>query len=342
MTTENNGGMPVIKEPVITENSNVVSNEAAAPINDAPVNNSAPQEKEVAPVEQNKPAESTKEPVKESVKSKSGLSEIAEQNNKSQEEAVKGLPENWRDIMAAGDEKILKDLQKFKDPAEYAKSKRELEILLNKTRKIPELPKDATPEQLKDWREKAGVPEKAEDYKTELGDGFVINDADKEIVSEFLKTSHKNNLTQTEVSKALQSYYEMKTNMDAKVMATIEQQKQDLQKEWGNSFNSNVSKTLTFLEAEGLKDLDNAVMPDGTLALLNPKIVNYFLKLAEKNNGSNTLTPQEGQTFTSIHARVAELEKMQKADTKAFWSNREARGELAQLKESLKTGNYKN
>lgn len=334
MTTENNGGMPEIKEPVIAENSNV------APVNESIADQSIPTEskevdlakKEPIQNEQNKPTD----------KSKSALSAVVEETNKAQEEALKTLPDNWRDIMAAGDEKILKDLQKFKNPSDYAKSKRELEVLVSKTRPIPELPKDATPEQLKEWREKAGVPEKFEDYKTELNNGFVINEDDKEVVNEFLKTSHKNNLTQAEVSKALQSYYEMKTNLEAKTIATIEQQKQDLQKEWGNNFNSNVAKTLTFLESEGLKELDNAVMPDGTLALLNPKIVNYFLKLAEKNNGSNTLTPQEGQTFTSVHARIAELEKMQRADEKAFWSNREARGELAQLKESLKMGKYKN
>jgi len=329
MTTENNGGMPEIKEPVITENSNV------ALVNNEPIAN---QNKEVASVE---PAEQN-EQSKPIDKSKSALSVAQEETNKAQEEALKSLPENWRDIMAAGDDKILKDLQKFKTPADYAKSKRELEVLVSKTRPVPELPKDATPEQLKEWREKAGVPEKFEDYKTELQNGFVINEVDKEIVNEFLKTSHKNNLTQAEVSKALQSWFETKTDIEAKTMANIEQQRQDLQKEWGNNFNANVTKTLTFLENEGLKELDNAVMPDGTLALLNPKIVNYFLKLAEKNNGSNTVTPQEGQTFTSIHARVAELEKMQKADEKAFWGNREARGELAQLKESLKKGNYKN
>jgi hypothetical protein len=329
MTTENNGGMPLEKEPVITGNSNISS------INNESVIN---QNKEVAPVI----TPSQNEQIKPEDKSKSALSSTIQEINKTQEEALKALPENWRDIMAAGDDKILKDLQKFKNPADYAKSKRELEILVSKTRPVPELPKDATPEQLKEWREKAGVPEKFEDYKIELQNGFVINDADKEVVNEFLKTSHKNNLTQSEVSKALQSYYEMKTDMEAKTMVNIEKQKQGLQKEWGNNFNANVSKTITFLESEGLMELDNAVLPDGSLALLNPKIINYFLKLAEKNNGSNTLTPQDGQTFTSIHARVAELEKMQKADEKAFWNNREARGELAQLKENLKTGKYKN
>lgn len=325
-----NGGMPLEKEPVITENSNQIENNSSV----------APIEKiETKATEQQIPNNNE---VKSNTNSKSALSSVVEEGNKAQEEALKSLPENWRDIMAAGDDKILKDLQKFKSPADYAKSKRELEILVSKTRPNPELPKNATPEQLKEWREKVGIPEKFEDYNIELKDGFVINEAEKQEINDFLKSSHKNNLTQAEVSKALQAYYESKTERETKMIAAVEQQKQQLQKEWGNNFNSNVNKVLSFLQNEGLQELDNMLMPDGTFALLNPKIVNYFLKLSEKNNGSNTLAPQEGQTFTSIHARIAELEKMRTINEDAFWNNREARAELVQLKDSLKKGNYKN
>lgn len=239
--------------------------------------------------------------------------------------------DDWKQKMAAGDEKILKTIDKFKTPQEAIIAYKELQAQFSKTRPIPELAKDATPEQIKEYREQVGIPESWDKYDTNLENGIVINEFDKPMVEDFLKRAHDKNLKPSEVKNALQAYFEVANEKNAEAIKVAEQKTaetlKELQKEWGDGYKANISMLNNHLTkelgAEEVQKLHSAVLADGTFLIDNLKLLNYFLKDAKANNMNHTVTPNPAQEFTTLMERKSELEKLHAANPKLFYGNPE-------------------
>lgn len=314
-----NGGMP--QEPTVAvENSN-------APV----VENTQPQETQITP----------KEPV--SLANKSNVEPIIAQEAKKTQEQEKYWSDDWKEKMSGGDEKIMKLLDKYKNPSDVVKSYKELETKFHKTRPLADLAKDATPEQVKEYREKAGIPETWDKYDLNLENGLVVNEADKPIVDAFLQKAHDLNLRPSEVKKSLQAYYEGMTALNAEVAQRIEQQsaeiKAKLQKDWGNEFTANANLIYQHIEknlgTDEASNIYHATLPDGTPLMNSPTLLNFFLKQAKESGQSHTLTPNQAQDFTSTLSRKKEIESLYKENPKLFHENQALSDEYNKLLQNL-------
>jgi hypothetical protein len=207
------------------------------------------------------------------------------------------FPEDWRKQLSKGDEKALKRLERYASPVAIA------EALINAQDRIakgikPGLPADATPEQVAEYRAAAGVPEKPEDYKLELGEGRVIGEDDKPLVDQFLKDMHAVNAPPALVNAFLKSYYDQQdAALEAREDKDVEQAtatKQALREEYGPEVKAHMQAIVGMLASapEGVADtLKAARGPDGTLLLNDPNTVRWLVHTAKALNPAATVAP---------------------------------------------------
>jgi hypothetical protein len=309
-----------IQEPAIAETSNSV--QATEQVTQAPA---------IEPVK----VETPNEPVKSASLLDKAASEV-----KTEESYWK---EDWRQKVAGEDPKLLKELEKHKTPAEFAKAYRELQKQFSSTRPVPELPKDATPEQVAEWREKAGIPESWDKYDTNLENGVVIGENDKPIVESWLKKAHEMNMKPEDAKKSLQAYFEMNNAIESEKIRNAEAQQnavtEELKKQWGVQFKENLVVVATHLEkalgAETFNKLNQAVLPDGSYAINDPAILNHFLKEAKQQQGGHTVVASPTTDLPSLMDRKKAIEKIAVTDSRLFYNSPELRAELNQIEMEL-------
>jgi len=251
--------------------------------------------------------------------------------------------DDWRQNIAGEDPKLLKELEKHKTPAELAKAYRELQKQFSSTRPTPELAKDATPEQVAEWREKVGIPESWDKYDTELTNGVVIGENDKPLVEKYLQKAHEANMKPDEVKKSLQTYFEMTNAMESERIRNAEAQQnavaEELKKQWGVQFKENLSIVATHLEkalgVETFNKLNQAILPDGSYAINDPAILNHFLKEAKQEQGGHTVVASPTADLPSLMDRKKQIEKIALTDNRLFYNSPELRQELAQIEVQL-------
>ncbi len=322
MTEQATGAAPTAPEPIApavdtSNNAPIVNNTNAAP---EPVKTEA-----VAQPAAEKPAEKT-----------TGIlpKEVAPV-----ETSQPVWSEKWREEMASGDEKALKELQKHKSPADAIKAYRELQKEFSRTRPLPQLAKDATPEQVKEYREAAGIPESWEKYDIQLDKGLTIGEADKPAVNEYLKEFHNANLKPEEVKKVLQIHFEHQNKIAAEAMKIVEAHEQQtattLRQELGVKYDESLNKAASFLQeslgSESYERLRQAVAPDGTLLINDPKLLKHFIDAAGNKYGNATPPPTVGHNLASQAAKKAELEKIAATNPKLWYDSLDLRTEYSEL-----------
>ena len=259
-----------------------------------------------------------------------------------QPEEAAVLTSEMKQKLSKGDEKVAKYLDKFKTVDDLVKSSRELESKFHKTRAIPELAKDATPEQVKEYRESVGIPESWDKYDTNL-DGVTIGENDKPIVDEFLKRAHDKNLKPSEVKASLQAYFEVATQRNKEVIQNAERQKlevtKQLQKEWAHNFEHNKNMVTNHLQKElgddNFNKLINATAQDGSPLINNTKLLNYFLEVAKNSGQAHTLLPNTSDPV-SLNTRSKEIEKLMIENPQAYYNNPKISEEYKQIKDAMK------
>ena len=232
------------------------------------------------------------------------------------------FPDNWREIMAGDDSKLLKKLQRMSHPskvAEWGKSG-DQKISSNEYRKA--LPEDATDKQLADWRKSNNIPQKVDDYKPPEIKGYEWTDADQPMLESYFDGMHKANATQAQTDAALGAYtdaiaqaLETQSANDVESRQVIEDQ---LRANHGNRYRGNLKLWDRYLnDAEvvsvEMKDaLDGARTSDGRLLMNVPGFADYMIGEAVARYG-------EGAVVTSGEARMAsdrkaEIQQIMKHD----------------------------
>lgn len=247
-------------------------------------------------------------------------------------EPVKGdWPENWRDLMAKGDAKLRKRLDRFKSPNDITTSFIEAEKRISSGDLKEKLPDDATEEQIAAYRKENGIPEKSEGYLENLPDGLVVGDEDKEIVGSFLERAHAKNADPAVVSDMIGWYYDqqeeaiaMQTEADKAAKQVAED---ELRGEWGGEYRANINSMASFLDAAGadangvpLKQLLlGARLTDGTKLGDNPAAIKWLTKMADEANPAGFVSPSSGLSqIDSVESEIAEIEKMMRTDRTAY------------------------
>lgn len=226
--------------------------------------------------------------------------------------------ERWRELMASGDEKELKQLERYGSPIDVWKKARELERRQSAGELKPVLPKKPTPEQLKEWRAAHGVPDDPS--------GYVLPDEakkgiDESIIAEVLKDAHATNQTPEQVKATLDGVRRAAVALaESRAEADIDFQKDaedELRGEWGTEFRRNISLVHQLLDSTAdpaLKDqLLQGRLADGRPIGSHPGVLRMLLGLALQANPAGTLAPGAGAD--PVKGMREELAKLQAIPT---------------------------
>jgi hypothetical protein len=240
-------------------------------------------------------------------------------------------PADWRDKFAGGDDKVKNRLERFASPNDVWKAMRALEQRQGEL-KAP-LPKDATPEQLTQWRKDNGIPETHDKYDLSLPNGLVIGEQDKPVVDEYLKTAHAMNMPPEVVKSNLEWYFK---TVEAQNAATAEADKafkaeseEKLRAEWGADFKANVNLVAALTESapEGVKDrLMGGYTADGKKIGDDPAVLKWLANLSREINPAGTVVPPGPNAATSISEEIATLNKLMGDKSSEYWTGPKVAG----------------
>lgn len=255
-------------------------------------------------------------------------------------------PDNWRQELSGGDDKQMKQLERFNGVSDLHKSYLELQTKFSSQPKAVEKPNgDSTPEQLAAYRESIGIPEEASGYNLDYEDGTVIGEDMQPQVDDFLKFAHENNTSPEMVKdivgwqmKNIQAQQEsLKTaNDEARIEGTAE-----LRSEWGGEFQGNMNAVHSlFTEApEGtMERLFNGAGEDGLKFANNPDNIRWLVNLAKTVNPTATLVPPGPDQAGSIDAEIESIQKIMnspdKTESNKYWQNDEMQARFVKLNQA--------
>ena len=240
-------------------------------------------------------------------------------------------PDDWRDKMAGGDPKALKQLQRFQSPLDVQKAYRAAQQKISSGEFKATLPDDATEEQIAAYREQNGIPDKPEGYLEKLPDGLVIGENDKELFGSFAARLHSKNADPAVVSEALGWYHDLQEKALADQAetdkATRQQYEDELRAEWGSEYRSNVNAIKAFMDtaptaSDGttLKELvDGARLSDGTPIGTHPTMLRWLSEMATAQNPAGVIAPGSGTTqIDAVDDEIKSIEKVMRTDRRTY------------------------
>lgn len=262
-------------------------------------------------------------------------------------------PDDWRDHMAGGDDKIKALLQRYTSPAAAAKAFRDLRTTYDSRDTKKDAPKDValpenpTEEQLKEYRKAKGVPDTPENYEFEVPEGRELTDADVTIMNDFAKAMHERNMP-ADVVKNISGWfldYEeavAQQRSEAAYKARIDTEEK-LRAEWGGDFRANVNLMSNVLQEHlgtSAQDFLSMQLADGSRIGDNEAFIRLMADLSRKVGGSSAelYTSDVETTGKGLESRKSELMKMMNDPDprvrKQYWSA-EVQSELQRIQSAI-------
>lgn len=255
-------------------------------------------------------------------------------------------PDNWRQIMAGGDDKLLTKLNRFNSPVNLMKSWLAGNQKIGTGEFLRTKP-DGSDEQggeqaVNEWRAQAGVPERAEGYLEGMPKGLVVSEGDEALVASYTEAMHQADAPPGYVHQGIAWYYDLqetiaaeRADMDAQGKA---QSEDSLRAEWGPDYRPNLGAVVTLIDthgAEGLKEkLFGARLSDGTPFGDDPDTIKFLSSVSRLIMPRGTITPNEGMTaLETIRDEIKRLESESGDQQGPYWRGPEAEGKQARLRE---------
>ena len=280
---------------------------------------------------------------------------------KAETEAKPYWPEDWAqkmaDAVSADDKesaKVLKQLQRYVDPAAIYAKTRELEAKFSGGGLLRVPGKDASEEDVAAFRAALGVPEKPEDYNEglELENGAVIGDADKPMVDAVFDVLHKAGATK-DVSHALVNWYFQNQEQQAASLDESDDTFQresiaSLKEEWGASFNRRRNAIASLFATapggpklqteDGSPTLYARIMggrtSDGKMIGDDPDLVRWFSGLAHEVNPAATVAEDGDLSGKGIDEELAEIDKKRRENKSAYFKDEKMQARERELLEA--------
>lgn len=239
-------------------------------------------------------------------------------------------PADWPSLRAqwaGGDEATAKVLDRYQDGAAFVKAHKGLvdKVASGELRSVKKLAKDATPEQVAEFRKANGIPEKADGYEITLPVGLKLSDGDKAELEGYRAFAHENNLTPETVSKQVDWYMARKMEA-AEALAGRDAEhfragEEALRKDWSFDYDRNISTVQTLFE--GNEELFATVMgargPDGRKLGNTPEVLKFLVDIGVQANPSIREYAGDGSTTPQgAAARIAEIEALMVDDPKKY------------------------
>lgn len=254
--------------------------------------------------------------------------------------------DNWRENAAGEDGETLNRLRRYASPKDVAKALREAQDKIRSGELAAPLPENATEEQVKEYRQRNGVPESPAGYLEKLPDGLVIGEDDKPLFEAFAGELHKHHM-KPEVAQGILKWYqdlvqaEDHARVEADGALKTETEKA-LREEWGGDYRINVNVVNAML-AQAPQDVQDmlaeARTPDGTPIKGTAAFARWLAALAREVNPVVTLSGgRTGDPMQSMHDEIAGIEKLMQTNPKDYYGNpkhSERLAELYRMRESM-------
>jgi hypothetical protein len=220
--------------------------------------------------------------------------------------------------VAGEDPKMLARLERYTDQKSAISALISLQNELSSGKyKRAEPPKDATAEQLTQWRTENGLPAEPKGYLENLPNGLVIGEDDRPIFESVAATLHGIN-ADPKVAHAIVGWY---NEFQQKEIAAIAQTdarnaaetKALLQKEWGAEYPVNAglrAQILSTAPPEVQEAFKTARLADGSLLGEHPHISRWLVAMQREINPAATIMPSGTASLQSIEAEIADLRKL--------------------------------
>ena len=254
-------------------------------------------------------------------------------------------PSDWRTHLSAGDEKELKQLERYTSPKDIWAKARAMEKRLSsgELKAVTPFPEKGTPEQQNAWRAENGIPEAPDKYTIDLGEGVVLGEADKPIVDDFLKHMHAKNLPASLANETMKWYMdfaerqaEARYEADMQAKQTFED---TMRADWGNEYRTNMNSIGAVLDLapEGFRDrFMQGRMADGTPFGSDPDALRWLANMARQINPITTITPGAGANVEqAIGDEISKLEGMMGNKGSEYWKGEFAEKNQARYRELI-------
>jgi hypothetical protein len=249
-------------------------------------------------------------------------------------------PEDWRKQMAGGDEKMLKQLERFSSPADVHTAWRSLQGRLSAGELKSQLPKDAKPEDIAKFRQENGIPEKHDGYA--MPDGLVIGDPDKPLVDGFLQRMHAKHASPELVKEAMEWWRETReaeiAGLGEADLAHQAEVQDELRPEWGAEYRGNVNAIKSMLETapgEIGQKIMSARMPDGRAVMNDPAVLRWLATTARELNPVAAVVPAGGNQMQAIDDEIASIKGLMGDKSSKYWKGPEAEKMQARYRELI-------
>lgn len=237
-------------------------------------------------------------------------------------------PDDWREQAAGGDDKVLKYLNRYASPANVVKAMMALRAKMDSGTVRQEKPDAADEKALAEWRQSAGIPDVPDGYLEKVPDGIVFGDADKPMLSAFLKDMHEADAPPEYVHKALSWYKRQEDDARAaraeadrnhRVEAEVK-----LREEFGAEYRGNLNGVRAMLETHGdpgvLDRLFAARMSDGTLLGDDPQFLRTMVALSREINPHGAIPTADSPAGRAMADEMASLRKDMADGNSDYWS----------------------
>lgn len=254
--------------------------------------------------------------------------------------------DDWRETMAKGDAKVLTRLQRYASPEALSDALIHAQNRISSGELKPVLKKDATPEQITEWRAANGIPDKPEGY--DLGKGAKVTPEAQVLLDRYLPIAHAANMTPDQV-KANLGFIAAMNKSDAVAQAERDVELEDageelLREEWGGEYKKNINFIHNLLNGAATPEFKDKLLggrlADGTPIGSDPTALRFLMQLALVQNPTGTLVagfnenPAEG-----VDAEISKIEKVMREDRAAYNKDTKMQERLRELygaRENLK------
>lgn len=213
--------------------------------------------------------------------------------------AAGDFPDDWREKLAAGNEKVLARLKRYKSPHDFANAGLAAQDKIRSKDYTAKLPDDATPEQIAEWRQANDIPKDAKEYDIPKVAGHEWTEADTPVLDSFKDAAHKLNLPKGAVAGVAEWYArQIEAAKEQHQAALTEKDRSDktatedaLRARLGGEYRPSIQLFSRLLKdpevfPEGTANrLANARFDDGTRVINDPAIADFFIGMARERYG---------------------------------------------------------
>lgn len=257
--------------------------------------------------------------------------------------------DKWREEFAGEDAKLLGRLKRYAAPKDAIAALIETQ---NKVRdgSYKKGPTDkSTPEEIAEYRQANGIPEKPEGYFEKLPDGLVIGEEDKPIFDEVGQVLHGMHVQPGVMHAITKWYYDWQdrneaAQHEANVAAKAETE-DAMRDEWGPDYRANLNVVNNFVGSmpQELQDmLYKSTTADGKQIMNSPLMMKWLATQARELNYTGKTLPSGETNAKGIDKELAEITALMGNHESKYWKGPEANKlqqrwrELTELQEKLK------